>query len=72
MQVGPDGQHLVYDGIVCAVKWLFPSLPGDLKESVRVKNIVAGEGDWTCTKEVLRWILDTKAGPVNLTERKLE
>ena len=31
-----------------------------------------GEGDWTCVKEVLGRILDTKAGTVTLPERKLE
>ena len=33
---------------------------------------MAGEGDWTCIKEVLGWILDTEAGTVTPPERKLE
>ena len=37
-----------------------------------VKKIVAGEGDWTCVKDVLGWILDTEAGTVTFLERKLE
>ena len=37
-----------------------------------VKKLVAREGDWTCVKEVLGWILDTDAGTVTLPERKLE
>ena len=37
-----------------------------------VKKLVAGEGGWTCVKEVLGWILDTEAGTVTLPERKLE
>ena len=72
VQGGPDRQHQVFDGTVCAVKWLFPSLPGELKDSVSVKKLVAGEGDWTCVKEVLGWILDTEAGTFTLPERKLE
>ena len=39
---------------------------------VSVKNLVVGEGDWTCVKEVLGWILNTVAGTVTLSERKLE
>ena len=31
---------------------------------MRVEKLVAGEGDWTCVKEVLGWILDTEAGTV--------
>ena len=37
-----------------------------------VKKLVVGEGDWTCVKEVLVWILNTVAGTVTLSERKLE
>ena len=32
---------------------------------------MAGEGDWTCVKEVLGWILNTEAGTVTLPERNL-
>ena len=37
-----------------------------------MKKLVAVEGDWTCVKEILRWILGTEAGTVTLPERKLE
>ena len=37
-----------------------------------VKKIVAGEGGWTCIKEVLGWILDTEARTVTLAESKLK
>ena len=72
MQGGPDHQHRVFDGTFRALKWLFPSLPGELKDLVIAKKLVAGEGDWTCVKEVLGWILNTEAGTVNFPERKLK
>ena len=68
----PDCQHRFFDGIVRALKWLFLSLPVELKDSVSVKNLVAGEGDYTCVKEVLGWILDTEAGTITLPERNIE
>ena len=37
-----------------------------------MNKLVAGDGDWTCVKEVLGWILYTVAGTVTLPERKLE
>ena len=67
-----DFQHRVFDGTCRALKCLFPSLPGELKYSVSVKNLLAVEGDWTCIKGVLGWILDTEAGTVALRERKIE
>ena len=33
---------------------------------------MTGEGDWTCVKKVLGWILDTEAGTVTLPERNPE
>ena len=39
---------------------------------VITKKLLAGEGDWTCVKEVLGWILDTEAGKVTLSQRKLK
>ena len=36
------------------------------------KKLLAGEGDWTCVKEVLGWILDTESGIATLPEKKLE
>ena len=37
-------------------------ITGELKDSASVEKLVAGEGGWTCVKEVLRCILDTEAG----------
>ena len=42
VQGGPYRQHRVFEGTVCALKWIFPSLPEELKDSVNVKNLVAG------------------------------
>ena len=42
VQRGPSCQHQVFGGTVLALKWLFPSLPAELKDSVSVKKIVAG------------------------------
>ena len=72
VQGGPNHQHRFFDGTSRALKWLFPSLPGELKDLVSLKKLVAGEGDWTCVKDVLGWILDTEAGKVTLPERNLE
>ena len=34
MQGGPDRQHRVFDGTFHALKWLFSSLPGELKDCI--------------------------------------
>ena len=47
-------------------------LRGELKDSVSIKNLVAGEGVWNCVKDFLGCILDTEAGTVTLPERNLE
>ena len=34
-----------------------------------MKNLQSGEGEWTCVKEILGWILYTESGTVTLPER---
>ena len=59
---GAERQHRVFDSTVRALKWLFPLIPGEAKDSVSVKKLLAGEGDWECVKEVLGWTINTEAG----------
>ena len=54
------------------LKRIFPSLQGEAKELVLANKLLAGEEDYACVKEVLRRIVDTKAGAVALPERKLQ
>ena len=50
LQGDPDHQYQVFDRIFRSLKWLFPSLPGDIKDSVGMKNLLVGEGGCTCVK----------------------
>ena len=50
---GLERQHRLFDGTVCALKWLFLYLPGNIKDWSSVENLLAGEGEWTCVEEVL-------------------
>ena len=53
VQGGPELQHRVFDGTVCALKWILPSLPRESKYLVIFKKLLVGEGDWACSEEVL-------------------
>ena len=72
VQGGPEQQHQVLDRIVISLKWIPPSLPGEVKYLVSVKKILVGEGDWNCIKDILRQIIDTEAGPFSLSESKIQ
>ena len=37
-----------------------------------MEKLKAGEGYWTCLKEVLGWTIDTEAGTVDLPGQKLQ
>ena len=45
---------------------------GESKDLVSVNTILGGEGDWACVKEVIRWIVNTKAETVALPERNIQ
>ena len=72
VQGGPEFQHRVFDGSVCALKWILPLLMGESKYLVGIKKLLTEEGDWTCIKEVLGWNIETEGGSVALLERKLQ
>ena len=65
---GNERQHQVFDSTGRALKWMFPSLLGESKDLLSAKKLLAGEGCWTCAKEVLGWIIDTEAETVALPE----
>ena len=72
VQGGAKRRHQVSDGTVCDLKWILLSLSGDIKDLLSVKNLLVGEGDWTCIKEVLGWTVDMKAVTGTLLERNLQ
>ena len=41
VQGGAELQHQVFDRTVSALKWIFPSLHGEFKDSVLVKKLLA-------------------------------
>ena len=71
VQGRPERQRQVFNSTFQALKWLFPSLPGEFKGSVITKKLKTGKGDWTCVKEVLGRTIVTEAGTVALPKRKL-
>ena len=43
---GAEQQHRVFDSTFRVLKWIFPSLPGESRDSVLVNKLLAGEVDW--------------------------
>ena len=72
VQVGLERQRQVWDGTFRSLKWLFLSLAIKTKDSVSVKKLRAGKGEWTYVKELLWWTIGTEAGRVSVTEKKLQ
>ena len=51
---------------------LFPAIPVDSEDLVKLKKLLSGKGGYTCIKEVLVWTNDMEAGTVALPEGKLQ
>ena len=41
---------------------MYPSIPGEMKNSIRPKKLAAGDGDWSVSKEIILWIINTSTG----------
>ena len=65
-----ERQRQIFNGTVRSLKWIFPSFPGKLKDSIIMKKPQTGEGNWTCVKEFMWWTIDMEAGTATLLERK--
>ena len=53
-----------------ALKEIFPSLPAEAKDSVRIKKALQGDGDWTTTKDILGWIVNTDEVTLRLSPKR--
>ena len=47
-----------------------PSLPVETKDLVSIKKALQGDGDWTKTKEILGWMVDTDDGTLRLSPKR--
>ena len=51
---------------------MYPSLVNDIKDSVSLKKVAEGDGDWAQIKEILGWIINTKDGTLHLSPKQLK
>ena len=48
------------------LKSVYPTVDGELKNSISLKKAQAGDGDWSVSKEILGWIINSAAGTISL------
>ena len=66
----PAQQQRVSELTICALKYIFPSLPDEVKDSVILKKALAGYGDWARVKEILGWLINTHRGTLSLSSKQ--
>ena len=49
------------------IKRIFPSLPSELKDSVSLKKVLAGNGNWSYLKELQSWVVNTVDSTLRLS-----
>ena len=70
LQGRSDFHTQVFNGMVWVLKSLFPYLEYKVKELLSIKRLRVGEGEWTCIKEFIGWVMETKSGTVTLPYHK--
>ena len=63
-------QQRVTELILRALKDIYPAVPGETKDSVSLKKALAGDGDWSQTKEILGWVIDTRLSTLRLSHKR--
>ena len=57
---GDDAQkQRVLELMLCFLKEILPSIPGDIKDSTTLKKDLAGGGELSITKDILGWLVET-------------
>ena len=57
-QGDPTQQRRATEIMLRAIKEVFPSVVGELKDSVSIKKALQGDGSWSWMKEILGWDID--------------
>ena len=42
-----------------SIKEILPSVPGEIKDYFIPNKALAGDGDWSTTKDILEWVVET-------------
>ena len=52
-----------------SLKEICPSIPGEIRDSARLKKVLDGDGDWMETKYILGRVVDTEKGTLLLSPK---
>ena len=64
-------QHRVIELVLLAFKDIYPSVSVETKDSVGLKKVLAGEGDWSQVKDILSWIMNTQDSTLQLSSKHI-
>ena len=68
--IDPTQQQRFSEITIRALREIFPSLLGEVKDSASPKKALAGDGDWATIKEILEWEIDTHWGTLALSSKR--
>ena len=53
------------------LKTIYPAVDGEVKNSVSLKKARAGDGNWSVSKEILGWIINSASGTISLSPKRI-
>ena len=65
-------QRRVTEIVLDKLKLVYPTVKGELKDSISLKKARAGDGNWQTSKEILGWIIDSNTGTISLSEKRIQ
>ena len=63
-------QKRVTEIVLSEIKSVYPTVEGELKDSISLKKAKAGDGDWDVTKEILGWVVNSATGTISLSQKR--
>ena len=64
-------QHRLIEIVLQEIKNMYPTVKGELKDSISLKKASTGDGDWSASEEILGWIINTSTGTISLSPKRI-
>ena len=64
-------QQRLTEIVLRTLKSVYPTVDGELKDSISLKKVKAGDGYWSVSKEILGWMINSASGTISLSPKRI-
>ena len=70
-QGGNQQQRRLTEIVLTKLKSVYPTVEGELENSISLKKAQVGDENWSVSEEILGWIINTASGTISLSPKRI-